>query len=139
MLQYLGGVGADALEQAAALSDRLHVKPKSVCDSLLWHPAVDRTLDHPVFLDRGKPVDPLVVGVGLVVGGHEAFDLSDPYVLEHLDPQMAIEEEVSAPVFAVGRHDRCLDEPDGAHRGEDLGRSEEHTSELQSLMRSSYA
>src|SRR3546814_8922843 len=96
---------------AGALSDRLHVKPQSVCDPLPWHPAIDRTLDHSVFLDRGQPVDPLVVGVGIVVGGHETFDLGDPEIFEHLNPQMAIEE----------------------------GRSEEHTSELQSLMRISYA
>src|SRR3546814_15910006 len=87
---------------AGALSDRLHVKPQSVCDPLPWHPAIDRTLDHSVFLDRGQPVDPLVVGVGIVVGGIETFDLGDPEISQHLNPQMAIDEGIPPRVLAIG-------------------------------------
>src|SRR3546814_8999793 len=71
--------------------------------------------------------------VGIVVGGHETFDLGDPEIFEHLNPQMAIEEGIPARVLVIGCHGRRLYEPNRTHR------SEEHTSELQSLMRISYA
>src|SRR3546814_17794910 len=59
--------------------------------------------------------------VGIVVGGHETFDLGDPEIFEHLNPQMAIEEGIPARVLVIGCHGRRLYEPNRTHCGEDLG------------------
>src|SRR3546814_10569079 len=72
-------------------------------------------------------------------GQVEQRAVQDP--LERLLPDVRIEPEIRADVLGGGRRDRTDAEEVDRYtaRGARLGRSEEHTSELQSLMRISYA
>ena len=54
---------------------RLDVEVEGLGEFVLRDAAFDCSHDHEVLLNRGEPIDPLVVRVGLVVGRDEALDL----------------------------------------------------------------
>ena len=52
-----------------------------------------------MLLDRGDAVDALVIGIGVVVSGEQAFDLGDAEFFQCLQPQMAVQKEPGSSVW----------------------------------------
>src|SRR6218665_3393432 len=56
----------------------------------------DGAADHQVFLDAGKSIDSVVVGVALVIRGHEAWDLFEAQLLQRDQTCVTIKQDVLA-------------------------------------------
>ena len=63
---------SDALQQVDLLGDVADVHAQGFGQALGRDAALDSPADHEVLLDRGQPVDAVVVGVALVIGGDQA-------------------------------------------------------------------
>jgi hypothetical protein len=71
--EQLHGLRADAVEQVALAADALDVDVEGPGDPGLRDAALNGPQDHEMFLDGRQPVDLVVVGESLVVGGDEAL------------------------------------------------------------------
>jgi hypothetical protein len=76
VLEHLGDFGTHAVEQRALGLDPFDINIEGPGEFFFEDPALDRLDDHVVLLDRGQPIDPLVVGEGLVVIGNQARRLA---------------------------------------------------------------
>ena len=63
VLQQLGGLRTDSLQQSGFAHDRACVHVQSLGQSLGRHPALDGALDHQVFLNRRDTVDSAVIRI----------------------------------------------------------------------------
>src|SRR3546814_18465374 len=86
-----------------ALADHLHVDIERARQLFLRYPTIERAHDHVVFLDRRQPVDPLVVGEGLVVVGDNARGLGRTQKPQAIQPHVSVEEKVAATFLARDR------------------------------------
>ena len=96
VLQQVDDLGGDPAQQALLLADPGDVDVERAADLLGGQALVDRLADHVVLLDGAQPVDLLVVGVALVGGGDETMGLGDAQPLQHVEAQVAVEEQVAA-------------------------------------------
>lgn len=80
----------------------------------------DGLQNHAVLLHRRQSADPLVVREGLVVRGDKAQDLLGTCQTQGLDPEVAIEKEISVRVLRMANHHRRLDHPYLRDRGHNL-------------------
>src|SRR5690606_29872213 len=109
------------VQHARAPVDRGDLEPQRLGYLILRRATLDRAADHPVLLYCREAIDPLVVGVALVIRGDDALHLSRSQVPERFDPQLSVEEEVSPDITRVGSGHRRFDETDRAHRTQNLG------------------
>lgn len=80
-------------------------------DPLLRNPAVNRFQDHLVLLNRRQPVDPFVVGEGLVFSRDKAVHSLGAALFQNLDPEMTIEQQKLALFVTISNDDGWLYDP----------------------------
>jgi hypothetical protein len=112
--------GANAVEQLDLALDAARVEVQRGRDLFLGDTALDRFQDHPVLLNGRDAADALVVGEGLVVGRHEAFDLFLTQILQDFDPDMSVEQQPAAIGVAAARNHWRLDQSNLPDRCGDL-------------------
>jgi hypothetical protein len=64
-----------------------------------------RLQNHVVLTDIGKTIDPLIVGVSLVIGREDALDLKFIALLQNIQPERSIEKQVF-PVWNWSNYER---------------------------------
>ena len=119
-LQQFGRFGADAVQQGPLLPDQRNVHIQGCRDASLRYAALDRAQDHLVLLDRSEAADALVVGEGLVIGGHQAGDGRLAHFLQNMQPNMAIQNDEGSVLPSRAGDHRRFDQPDLADRRGDL-------------------
>ena len=110
VLQDADGLFTDPVEQLGLAHNAARIEVQRQSDLFLGDTALDGLADHLVLLDWRKAADPLVVGEGLVVRGDQTFDLFDAEILQHLDPDMPIQQHIGAFLPRGSRDDRRLDQ-----------------------------
>jgi hypothetical protein len=79
---------------------------------------LDRLDDHVMLLDRRQPIDPLVVGKGLVIIGDQARRLAVAEVRQRGVAQMAVDQHIGSGVVLAPRDDQRFDDADLTDRGD---------------------
>jgi hypothetical protein len=115
----LGGFRADPVEQVQLLDDVADVHVQGLGEPFWSDATLDGAADHQVFLDAGKSIDPVVVGVALVIRGHEAWDLFEAQLLQRDQTCVAIEQDVLARSVGFA-HRQGFDQADGLDGRGDL-------------------
>ena len=82
--------------------------------------ALDGVPQHLVLLDRGDAVDPVVVGVTLVVRGDQAERIGVADLSQCQKAHVPIEQDVLARLLVDFANAQRLDHSDGLHRNDDL-------------------
>ncbi len=120
VLQQGDGRGADAFEQINAPVDRAEVDVERPGQAVLAHAPVDGAADHVVLLDGGEAVDPVVVGVGLVILGKQARGFVQAQLFQGQHAQVAVQQEVLG-FLGIGVQDgQGFDQSDLVDAGDDL-------------------
>jgi hypothetical protein len=110
VLEHLRDFGTHSVEQRALGLDPPDVDIECLGEFLFGDPALDRLDDHLVLLDRRQPIDPLVVGEGLIVIGNQARGLAVAEVRQRGVAQMAVDQHIGSGVVLAPRDDQGLDE-----------------------------
>lgn len=111
----------DSVQQTKLAVHRPNLQPQGLGDNGRSHPSLNGPRNHAMFLHRRQAVDPLVVGVGLIVCCNQAIDGLGPELFQSLDAQMAIEQEILPWMLGVGDDDRRLDQSDRLDGTDNLG------------------
>jgi hypothetical protein len=71
----------------------------------------DGATDHEVLLNTGETIDPVVVGVAFVIGGHQAGSLVEAQLFQRDQSCVSVQQDVLP--LAVGlAHRQGFDQPD---------------------------
>ena len=100
-LPYCGECFADTVKQLCLAHYAARIEVQRQSDLFLRNSALDGPADHLVLLNGRKAADPLIVGEGLVVRGDQTFDPFDAKILQHLYPDVPIEQHIG--VFLTRR------------------------------------
>jgi hypothetical protein len=71
-----------------------------------------------VLLDRGDVVNPLIVGVGFIIGGDETASLGVTEFFQNLETHMAIQNDIAARLLSLRKDDKWFNNADFPDGGE---------------------
>jgi len=107
--------GGDAIEQTTLAADQSHIDVQRLCDPVFGQTGFDRFQDHLVLLNGGQAADALVAGESLVIGCDQTHGVLRAKILQDLKADMAVEQQISAPVSLLAGNHQRFDQADFAN------------------------